>query len=240
MTKLILLRHGQSQWNLENRFTGWCDADLTEQGVSEAKKAGHLIKKKNIIFNFAFTSFQMRAIKTLSNLMEELDKPIKNITKAWQLNERHYGALQGLNKAEMAKKHGEKQIMIWRRSYDTPPPPLDNKDPNHPKNMEIYSSINPNNIPDTESLKDTFDRSVPYFKSYVEPILKSEQNILIAAHGNSLRAICKYLFKISDEMIVKLEIPTGNPIEIDLDKSLKILNYSYMDSKRAKEIYFNR
>ena len=240
MTKLILLRHGQSQWNLENRFTGWCDADLTKHGENEAKKAGNLIKMKNITFNFAFTSFQRRAINTLSNLIEELDKPIKNVTRAWQLNERHYGALQGLNKAEMANKHGEKQIMIWRRSYDTPPPPLDNKNPNHPKNMKIYSSINPKDIPDTESLKDTFNRSVPYFKTYIEPLLKSQQNVLIAAHGNSLRAICKYLFKISDEMIVKLEIPTGNPIKIDLDENFKIHNYSYMDLTRAKEIYFNK
>ena len=240
MIKLILLRHGQSQWNLENRFTGWCDADLTEQGISEAKKAGYLIKKKNIIFNFAFTSFQTRAIKTLLNLIEELDKPIKNVTKAWQLNERHYGALQGLNKTEMTTKHGEKQIMIWRRSFDTSPPPLDKKDPNHPRNMKIYSSINPNDIPDTESLKNTYERSVPYFKSNIEPVLKSEQNVLIAAHGNSLRAICKYLFNISDKTIVKLEIPTGNPIEIDLDNKLKVINYSYMDVTRAKEIYFNK
>ena len=233
MIKLILLRHGQSQWNLENRFTGWCDADLTEQGISEAKKAGYLIKKKNIIFNFAFTSFQKRAIKTLLNLIEELDKPIKNVTKAWQLNERHYGALQGLNKAEMATKHGEKQIMIWRRSFDTPPPPLDKKDPNHPINMKIYSSINPNDIPDTEFLKNTYERVIPFYKRNIEP--KLDKNIIVSAHGNSIRSLCKYLFDLDNKKISSLEIPTGNPLLIEIEEG-KIKNASYLDKDRAKDL----
>ncbi|MDA7564728.1 2,3-diphosphoglycerate-dependent phosphoglycerate mutase, partial [Pelagibacteraceae bacterium] len=212
MINLILIRHGQSQWNLENRFTGWYDADLTSKGIEEAKKAGLLIKNTGIQFNYAFTSFQKRAIKTLDNVIETSNLKISKIEKAWQLNERHYGGLQGLNKEETAKKHGEEQVMIWRRSYDTPPPPLDRTHPDHPVNSEIYKSIDPTLIPDTESLKDTYDRTVPYFEKNIEPLIKKGENILISAHGNSLRALCKKIFEISDDMIIKLEIPTGNPI----------------------------
>jgi 2,3-bisphosphoglycerate-dependent phosphoglycerate mutase len=169
MINLILIRHGQSQWNLENRFTGWYDADLTSKGIEEAKKAGLLIKNTGIQFNYAFTSFQKRAIKTLDNVIETSNLKISKIEKAWQLNERHYGGLQGLNKEETAKKHGEEQVMIWRRSYDTPPPPLDRTHPDHPVNSEIYKSIDPTLIPDTESLKDTYDRTVPYLKKILNP-----------------------------------------------------------------------
>ena len=179
MINLILIRHGQSQWNLENRFTGWYDADLTSKGIEEAKKAGLLIKNTGIKFNYAFTSFQKRAIKTLDNVIETSNLKISKIEKAWQLNERHYGGLQGLNKEETAKKHGEEQVMIWRRSYDTPPPPLDRNHPDHPVNSEIYKSIDPTLIPDTESLKDTYDRAVPYFEKNIEPLIKKGENILI-------------------------------------------------------------
>ena len=236
MINLILIRHGQSQWNLENRFTGWYDADLTSKGIEEAKKAGLLIKNTGIKFNYAFTSFQKRAIKTLDNVIETSNLKISKIEKAWQLNERHYGGLQGLNKEETAKKHGEEQVMIWRRSYDTPPPPLDRNHPDHPANSEIYKSIDPTLIPDTESLKDTYDRAIPYFEKNIEPLIKKGENILISAHGNSLRALCKKIFEISDDMITKLEIPTGNPIHIELEENLSLISYRYLDQDRAKEI----
>ena len=223
MINLILIRHGQIQWNLENRFTGWYDADLTSKGIEEAKKAGLLIKNTGIKFNYAFTSFQKRAIKTLDNVIETSNLKISKIEKAWQLNERHYGGLQGLNKEETAKKHGEEQVMIWRRSYDTPPPHLDRNHPDHPANSEIYKSIDPTLIPDTESLKDTYDRTVPYFEKNIEPLIKKGENILISAHGNSLRALCKKIFEISDDMIIKLEIPTGNPIHIELEQNQSFL-----------------
>ena len=235
MINLILIRHGQSQWNLENRFTGWYDADLTQKGIEEAKKAGLLIKELGLKFNYGFTSFQTRAIKTFNTILKTSEINIPNITKAWQLNERHYGGLQGLNKEETAKKHGLEQVMIWRRSYDIPPPPQDRKDPEHPVNSEIYKEIDPNLIPDSESLKDTYNRTVPYYLENIEPLLKKSENILISAHGNSLRALCKKIFEISDEMIVKLEIPTGNPIQIQFDQDLNLKEYKYLDNTRAKE-----
>ena len=240
MINLILIRHGQSQWNLENRFTGWYDADLTDQGISEAKQSGLLIKSLNINFNYSFTSFRKRAIKTLETALNSSELEIPNITKAWQLNERHYGGLQGLNKDETAKKHGIEQVMIWRRSYNIPPPPLDRNDPNHPVNSEIYKAIDPELIPDAESLEDTYNRTVPYYLKNIEPLLKKGENILISAHGNSLRALCKKIFNISDEMITKLEIPTGNPIQILLDQELNVISYKYLDHSRAKEFIVNK
>jgi 2,3-bisphosphoglycerate-dependent phosphoglycerate mutase len=239
MTSLILIRHGQSQWNLENRFTGWYDAELTELGQKEAKKAGELIQKLNLNFAYAFTSFQKRAINTLNILLKESKINVPTIVKAWQLNERHYGGLQGLNKSETEQKHGKEQVMIWRRSYDTRPPLLDRSDPNHPVNNDIYKSIDPNVIPDGESLKDTYNRSVPYFDKEIAPKLLKD-NILISAHGNSLRALCKKLFNISDAMIIKLEIPTGNPMQITLNSSLEVMKAEYLDSTRAKEIILNQ
>ena len=191
MYNLILVRHGQSQWNLENRFTGWYDAELTKQGIEEAQQAGFLIKNLNINFNFAFTSFQKRAILTLDEINKKLDLSIKNIFKAWELNERHYGALQGLNKEETANKHGEQQVKIWRRSYDIPPPPMNKNNPDHPVHYPIYKNINKNLIPDTESLKDTFKRVIPYYEKNILPVLKKEKNVIISAHGNSLRSLCK-------------------------------------------------
>ena len=240
MINLILIRHGQSQWNLENRFTGWYDAELTEKGIEEAKKAGLLIKELGLSFNFGFSSFQQRAIKTLENILLTSELQIPNIIKAWQLNERHYGALQGLNKSETAKKHGDKQVMIWRRSYDTPPPPQDKNDPNHPLNLDIYKNIDSKLIPDSESLKDTYNRTIPYYLDNIEPLLKKSENIIISAHGNSLRALCKKIFEISDAMIVELEIPTGNPIHVVFDNKLNILDYKYLDSTRAKKFIIKK
>ena len=240
MINLILVRHGQSQWNLENRFTGWYDSDLTDKGIEEAKKAGELIKSLNLKFEYGFTSFQKRAIRTFETIIQTSNLNIPNITKAWQLNERHYGGLQGLNKEETAKKHGIEQVMIWRRSYDTPPPPLDRNNPYHPVNSDVYKSIDSKLIPDTESLKDTYNRTVPYYLENIEPLLKNKKNILISAHGNSLRALCKKIFNISDEQIVKLEIPTGNPIQIEFDDLLKIQTYKYLDATRAKEFIINK
>jgi len=240
MINLILVRHGQSQWNLENRFTGWYDSDLTDKGIEEAKKAGELIKSLNLKFEYGFTSFQKRAIRTFETIIQTSNLNIPNITKAWQLNERHYGGLQGLNKEETAKKHGIEQVMIWRRSYDTPPPPLDRNNPDHPVNSGVYKSIDSKLIPDTESLKDTYNRTVPYYLENIEPLLKNKKNILISAHGNSLRALCKKIFNISDEQIVKLEIPTGNPIQIEFDDLLKIQTYKYLDATRAKEFIINK
>ena len=235
MINLILIRHGQSQWNLENRFTGWYDADLTKKGLEEADKAGLLIKELGLKFNYGFTSFQTRAIKTFETILKSSEINIPHVTKAWQLNERHYGGLQGLNKEETAKKHGKEQVMIWRRSYDIPPPPQDRSDPTHPVNSKIYKDIDPNLIPDSESLKDTYNRTVPYYLENIEPLLKKSENVLISAHGNSLRALCKKIFEISDEMIVKLEIPTGNPIQIQFDQNLDLKEYRYLDKVRAKE-----
>ena len=235
MINLILVRHGQSQWNLENRFTGWYDAELTDKGLEEAQKAGLLIKNLGLKFNYGFTSYQTRAIKTFETILTTSDIKSLNITKAWQLNERHYGSLQGLNKDETAKKHGIEQVMIWRRSYDTPPPPQNRDDPEHPVNSKLYRDINPKLIPDSESLKDTYNRTVPYYNKYIEPLLKKSENVLISAHGNSLRALCKKIFEISDDMIVKLEIPTGNPIHIQFEKDLQLKGYKYLDKARAKE-----
>ena len=240
MINLILVRHGQSKWNLENRFTGWYDAELTDKGLKEAQKAGLLIKNLGLKFNYGFTSYQTRAIKTFETILKTSDIESLNITKAWQLNERHYGSLQGLNKDETAKKHGIEQVMIWRRSYDTPPPPQNRDDPEHPVNSRLYSDIDPKLVPDSESLKDTYNRTVPYYNKNIEPLLKKSENVLISAHGNSLRALCKKIFEISDDMIVKLEIPTGNPIHIQFEKDLQLKNYKYLDKKRAKEFIIKK
>ena len=240
MINLILVRHGQSQWNLENRFTGWYDAELTDKGLEEAQKAGLLIKNLGLKFNYGFTSYQTRSIKTFETILKTSDIKNLSMTKAWQLNERHYGSLPGLNKDETAKKHGKEQVMIWRRSYDTPPPPQNRDDPEHPVNSKLYSDIDPKLVPDSESLKDTYNRTVPYYNKNIEPLLKKSENVLISAHGNSLRALCKKIFQISDDMIVKLEIPTGNPIQIQFEKDLQLKNYKYLDKARAKEFIIKK
>jgi len=217
MPKLVLIRHGQSQWNLENRFTGWWDVDVTDQGVAEAKAAGQLMKAKGITPDICFTSVQSRAIKTLNLALEEMGRLWVPVTKNWQLNERHYGGLTGLDKAETAAKHGEDQVKIWRRSFDIPPPPLEAGSPYDLSADPRYAGIV---IPNTESLKDTIARVLPYWESAIVPELKAGKTVLISAHGNSLRALVKHLSGISDADITGLEIPTGQPIVYELDDSL--------------------
>ena len=235
MSYLILIRHGQSTWNLEKRFTGWVDVDLTENGKLEAKKAGQLIKNLNIRIDYYFSSFQLRANNTLKIIQTTLDDS-QQFTRAWELNERHYGILTGLNKVEMSKKIGEEKVHQFRRSWDLKPEPLDKKSPFHPLNINTYKEIPNENIPDTESLKDTYERVIKFFKLKIENKIKENENILISAHGNSIRALCKYLFKLDENQISKLEIPTGNPLLIDIDKELKINNCKYLDEIRAKDL----
>ena len=234
MSFLILVRHGQSIWNLENKFTGWVDVDLTEQGKLEAEKAGSLIKSQNMKISHYYSSFQLRANHTME-IIKKILNDNNNFIKAWQLNERHYGALTGLNKIEMAKKIGEDKVYEFRRSWDTRPDPLNKNSPYHPQNIEIYKTLLKEDIPDTESLKDTYERVIKYFKTEVQNKLFKE-NILIAAHGNSIRALCKYLFQLDHEQISKLEIPTGNPLIIQFDEKLKIKNSKYLDRERAKSL----
>ena len=234
MSYLILVRHGQSVWNLEKKFTGWVDVDLTENGKLEAKKAGKLIKTKNINIDIYYSSFQLRAKNTLNLIKEVLNDP-KLSKEAWQLNERHYGALTGLNKDEMKIKLGEEKVHQFRRSWDLRPDPLDKNNPYHPTNIETYKEIPINKIPDTESLKDTYERVLEFYKKDIENKI-SENNILISAHGNSIRALCKYLFKLDENQISKLEIPTGNPLLITLDGNKKITDCKYLDDERAKDL----
>ena len=235
MNNLILVRHGQSEWNYSNRFTGWQDISLTNQGRLEAKQSGNLIKQLNINFEFAFTSLQSRANETLSIIINILKQKIK-IKKTWQLNERHYGALTGLNKEEIKKKYGEKKVHEWRRSWDISPPPINENDPNNPSKNKIYKDLNLKNIPNCESLKDTYNRVIPYWNKEILPLLIKKKNIIISAHGNSLRGLYKKLFNISDINISNLEIPTGNPLFINFDKKLNIQKYIYLDTSRAKNI----
>jgi len=234
MSYLILVRHGQSVWNLEKKFTGWVDIDLTENGKLEAKKAGDLIKLNNIDIDIYYSSFQLRAKNTLK-LIKEILKDTKISKKAWQLNERHYGALTGLNKDEMKVKLGEDKVHQFRRSWDLRPEPLDKNNPYHPININTYKEIPMDKIPDTESLKDTYERVLEFYKQEIENKI-SKNNILISAHGNSIRALCKYLFKLDENQISKLEIPTGNPLIINLDENKKITDCKYLDSERAKDL----
>ena len=232
MSYLILVRHGQSVWNLEKKFTGWVDVDLTENGQSEAKKAGQLIKQENIEIDLYYSSFQLRAKNTLKIIQEEL-KDFKKVISAWELNERHYGALTGLNKEEMKVKLGEEKVHQFRRSWDLRPDPLDKKNPYHPLNIKTYKDIPLEKIPDTESLKDTYERVIKFYSKEIE--YKTNENILISAHGNSIRALCKHLFNLDNDEISKLEIPTGNPLLIELENS-KISNCKYLDQERAKDL----
>lgn len=225
---LVLVRHGQSQWNLENRFTGWTDVDLTEQGKLEAATAGKLLHEGNFEFDIAFTSVLKRAIKTLSIIQSEMDLDWIPVIRAWQLNERHYGNLQGLNKAEMAEKFGDAQVKIWRRSYDVPPPPLELEDVRHPRFDRRYAEVDPDQLPGTESLKLTLDRVLPYWHSKIIPTIKSGKRILIVAHGNSLRALTKYLDDIPDNEITEINIPTGVPLIYELNADLKPTRKFYL------------
>ena len=234
MSFLILVRHGQSTWNLEKRFTGWVDVELTEKGKSEAEKAGLLIKEKNIKIDFYYSSLQLRANNTLKIIQKALtDKKI--FSKAWQLNERHYGALTGLNKVEMSIKIGEKKVHEFRRSWDIKPEPLDKESLYHPMNIEIYKDVPKKFIPDTESLKDTYERVSKYFDEEIKQKLK-DRNILISAHGNSIRALCKKMFNLDNSQISNLEIPTGNPLVIELNQNSKIIKCEYLDKERAKNL----
>ena len=233
MSYLILVRHGQSVWNLENRFTGWVDVDLSEKGKSEAKKSAELINKENFNIDLYFSSVQLRAKNTLKIIQEEL-KDSKLTSEAWQLNERHYGALTGLNKDEMKIKLGEDKVHQFRRSWDLRPDPLNKENPYHPSNIDIYKNIPQDKIPSTESLKDTYERVIDFYKEKIEII--NDKNILISAHGNSIRALCKYLFNLNNNEISKLEIPTGNPLVIEMNNEKKILSAKYLDSNRAKDL----
>ena len=236
MSHLILVRHGQSEWNLENRFTGWVDVDLAPKGKLEACKSGELIKEQKLKIDYLFTSYQKRAINTLKLILNTLRIEDIQTIKAWQLNERHYGALTGLNKDEMKKKLGEKKIHEFRRSFNTKPEPLNKNSPYHPLNIDIYKTLPKENIPDTESLKDTYDRVVNYFTENIEKKIFEDKNILVSAHGNSIRAICKYLFPLDDKKITKLEIPTGNPLFISFNDKNEITKCHYLDLERAKDL----
>ena len=233
MYKVVLLRHGQSQWNLENRFTGWHDVDLTDQGQEEARSAGQVLKENGFVFDKAYSSLLKRAIRTLWLALEELDQVWLPVRRNWRLNERHYGALQGLNKAETAEKHGEDQVLIWRRSYDIPPPPMEKTDEGYAGNDIRYANMAEEDIPLTECLKDTVDRFLPYWHETIAPEIKAGQRIIIAAHGNSLRALVKYLDDLSEEEVLKLNIPTGVPLVYELDDDLKPLKHYYLGDQEA-------
>ena len=235
MTRLVLTRHGQSQWNLENRFTGWVDVDLTDQGVAEAKRGGALLKNAGFEPGLAYTSVLKRAIRTLWFTLEGLDRMWIPVVKDWHLNERHYGGLTGLNKAETAHKHGEEQVHIWRRSFDVPPPPLAESDAYHPSHDPRYSDVDRTILPATESLETTLIRVEPYFAAEIAPHLAAGKDILISAHGNSLRALLMVLFNVSSDDIMGFEFPTGNPLMIELE-GLKPVSAAYLDADRAKAL----
>ena len=228
MYKIVLLRHGESTWNMENRFTGWTDVDLSERGLAEAHRAGQLLKAQGYVFNVAFTSVLKRAIRTLWITMDEMDLMWIPVHNSWRLNERHYGALQGLNKAETAAKYGDQQVKIWRRSYDIQPPALTEDDPRWPGHDPRYRDLAPQDVPLTECLKDTVARFLPYWHDAIAPVVKSGTQVIIAAHGNSLRALVKYLDNISDDDIVELNIPTGVPLVYELDADLKPIRHFYL------------
>jgi len=244
MKKLVLLRHGESTWNKENRFTGWTDVDLSEKGIEEARRAGQVLRKEGFVFDIAFTSVLKRAVRTLWITLDEMDLMWISVYNSWRLNERHYGALQGLNKSEMAAKYGEKQVLIWRRSYDVPPPALEKNDPRSPANDPRYKDLKKNEIPLTECLKDTVARFLPYWHETIAPVVKSGKRVIIAAHGNSLRALVKYLDNVSDKEIVSLNIPTGLPLVYELDDGLKPVKSYYLgdpeEVKKAMEAVANQ
>lgn len=222
--KLVLIRHGESAWNLENRFTGWKDVDLSPKGIEEAKAAGKILKEMNLVFDVAYTSYLKRAIKTLNIVLEEMDELYIPVYKSWRLNERHYGALQGLNKAETAKKYGDEQVHIWRRSFDIAPPSIDKDSEYYPKSDRRYADLPDSEIPLGESLKDTIARVLPYWHSDISKSLQEGKNVIVAAHGNSLRALIKYLLNISNEDILNLNLVTGKPMIFEIDKDLNVIS----------------
>lgn len=236
MTKLVLLRHGESTWNKENRFTGWTDVDLSEKGLEEADKAGSVLKAEGFVFDLAYTSVLKRAIRTLWMTLDQMDLMWIPVINSWRLNERHYGALQGLNKGEMAAKYGEEQVLVWRRSYDIPPPALEKSDDRYPGKDMRYKDLSDADLPLTESLKETVARFIPYWHEVIAPTIKSGKRVLIAAHGNSLRALVKYLDNVPEAEIVKLNIPTGIPLVYELDDDLKPLKSYYLgDQEEIKK-----
>ena len=234
MHQLILLRHGESVWNQENLFTGWTDVDLSERGREESRQAGSSLKQQGYLFDAAYTSVLKRAIRTLWILLEEMDRMWLPVRKDWRLNERHYGALQGLNKAETALKYGEEQVRLWRRSYLVRPPELEQGDPRHPSQDPRYGRLDPQLLPGTECLKDTVERVLPFWQESIAPALRSGERPLIVAHGNSLRGLIKYLDRISDQEIVNLEIPTGRPLAYELDQDLRPLRHYYLETRQPQ------
>lgn len=235
MMKLVLVRHGESTWNKANLFTGWTDVDLTEEGRNQAKLGGRLLKEGAYQFDVAYTSVLKRAIRTLWIVLDEMDLMWIPVYRSWRLNERHYGALQGLNKAETAEKYGDDQVLIWRRSYDIPPPPLEKTDERYPGNDPRYRDLDERELPQTECLKDTVERFLPYWHEEIAPTVKAGKKVIIAAHGNSLRALVKYLDNISDEDILKLNIPTGVPLVYELDEDLRPIQHYYLGDSAAIE-----
>lgn len=234
MYKLVLVRHGESSWNLENRFTGWTDVDLTATGIAQAKEAGRLLRQEGYEFDVAYTSVLKRATRTLWHCLDEMDRTWLPVVHSWRLNERHYGALQGLNKGDMAKQYGDAQVLVWRRSYDTPPPALETTDPRSERTDIRYAKLTPDQIPLTECLKDTVARVMPFWNEAMAPAIKAGKRILVAAHGNSIRALVKYLDQISDDAIVGVNIPNGIPLVYELDADLKpIRNYYLGDAEAA-------
>lgn len=233
MYKLVLIRHGESTWNKENRFTGWTDVELSDKGRTEAKAAGELLKKEGFIFDIAYASVLKRALNTLWSVLQEMDLVWIPIEKDWRLNERHYGALQGLNKAETAAKYGDDQVLVWRRSYDIPPPPLEKSDERWPGHDPRYAGLAESELPLTECLKDTVARFLPLWHDKIAPTVKSGKRVIIAAHGNSLRALVKYLDNVSDEDIINLNIPTGVPLVYELDADLKPIKNYYLGDQEA-------
>ena len=233
MTKLVLVRHGESEWNKLNLFTGWTDVDLSEKGHEEAKAAGRLLKAEGYDFDVCYTSYLKRAIHTLNHILDEMDRVWLPVTKTWKLNERHYGALQGLNKSETAEKYGEEQVKIWRRSYDVKPPKLEVSDERNPANQAIYASVNPKELPLTESLETTVERVVPYFEDVIKKDMKAGKRVIIAAHGNSLRALVKYFDKMSKEEILGVNIPTGVPLVYEFDDKFNVVNKYYLGDQAA-------
>lgn len=235
MKKLVLIRHGQSEWNKENLFTGWTDVELSEQGREEARRGGKQLLADNYDFDVCYTSYLKRAIHTLNLVLEELDREWLPVYKGWQLNERHYGALQGLNKAETAAKYGEDQVLVWRRSFGTPPPALEEDDERNPRNQDQYRGIDSDLLPLNESLKDTIARVVPYFEQIIKPDMEEGKRVLIAAHGNSLRALVKYFEDLSDEEIISVNIPTGVPLVYEFDDNFKFQQKYYLGDRAAIE-----
>lgn len=237
MKKIVLLRHGESTWNRENRFTGWTDVDLTEKGIAEAEKAGDTLKKEGFAFDRAYTSYLKRAVKTLDRVLDRLDQDWIPVEKSWRLNEKHYGALQGLNKSETAEKYGEQQVLIWRRSYDVAPTPLGEDDPRNPRFDPRYREVPDQYLPRTESLKETIERTIPYWECVVFPKLKKADQLLVVAHGNSLRGIIKYLKNIPDDQIVKLNLPTAVPYVFEFDDDLKLVkDYFLGDPEEIRKL----